>query len=88
MLGNKIEKMGNLFSDNYFDIFNKSLSSKIFRNFNLKSQEDSSCQDCEYNNYCSSCLTKVFIVNRNSYLKCGELCPVAKENKIDEVAKF
>ncbi len=88
MLNDKIAKMGNLFKDDYYNIFNKSLTSKIFRDFDLKSQEDSSCHGCEYNNYCSSCLTKVFIANRNRHLNSSGLCTVAKEYKLEEITNF
>lgn len=76
LLNDKIQKLGNVLSDNYYEIFNTSATSKVFQKFDLKSSEDSSCTLCEFNDYCSSCFARVYISNKSLVRNKKESCPI------------
>lgn len=85
MLNEYKTKMGNLFVDEYANIFNNSISSKIFRDFSLKSTEEKSCNQCDYMIYCTSCITKVFIANKKRLLNNLGLCDIAQKYNLKEI---
>lgn len=76
VLNNSVQKLGNILTDDYYGIFNDSVTSKIFRKFDLKSTEDASCKECGFNNYCSSCLSKVYLANKSFRTEGKEICSV------------
>lgn len=79
-------KMGNIFEQDIFDIFNSD-KTQFYVNFS-KSIEEESCKNCSYNSFCAVCISKIYTANIQRLKDGLELCEIAKRNKMDKYFDF
>jgi radical SAM protein with 4Fe4S-binding SPASM domain len=87
LLGKDGPKLGNIFDDEIESIFNNNTACDFFRKFR-KIGNEISCKGCNYEEYCGSCITKVFTANKDFISRGKGLCPIAIRNGMDKVFDF
>ncbi len=88
LVSNKVKFLGNIFEDNYLQMFNDSTVSNIYRKFNFSSMEESKCESCDYRYYCGSCMSKIFFANLKRKSDKKDLCFYAKYLEMDKIFDF
>lgn len=74
--------LGNYFQKDLSTIFNNNPLVEYLSNFSKTPKRDE-CETCDYSFYCGSCIVKILMANKDLLNNGKELCPIAKENKID-----
>ena len=88
LVSDKVKFLGNIFEDNYLQMFNESTVSKIYRKFNFSSIEESKCDNCADKYYCGSCMSKIFFANLKRKADKKDLCFYAKYLEMDKIFDF
>lgn len=79
--------IGNIYKDNYESIFTSDIVINFFQKFR-KETVDERCESCFYKFTCARCIFKVFEANKMLISQGKDLCPVAKQNKMDLYLSF
>lgn len=85
MLGS-ISKIGNINDSKMENIFQNPIAN-FFQTFR-KSKTDNACIGCAYHNYCSSCITRIFLANKDRLSKGEDFCEIVKKNSMDTIFDF
>lgn len=83
----EVAKLGNVFTDNFLDIFNGKEINCFYQSF-MKTENEVLCQGCNYISYCAKCCTKVYLANKNLCKEGKDYCGFAKKIKMPEVFNF
>jgi radical SAM protein with 4Fe4S-binding SPASM domain len=82
----KVSKLGNIFQNDIADVFHDNPIVKYLCNFK-KSNIREECNVCSYKEYCGRCFMKILYANIDMINKGGEICPIGKENNLNEYFK-
>jgi radical SAM protein with 4Fe4S-binding SPASM domain len=80
----KMLVLGNIFTDDITKIFNEGEINEFYKSFS-KERVDEACSDCEYNNYCYNCITRIVLANKELISKGKKICHVAEKYKMAKV---
>lgn len=83
----EVARLGNIFTDNFIEIFNGKEINCFYQSF-MKTENEELCQGCEYINYCAKCCTKVYLANKNLSKEGKDYCGFAKKIKMPKVFNF